>query len=445
MLGFVGGCSFEQSASGSSKEEAKESDDKQPEARTLVVVETPRRDVIREAVTLNGDLEALDRIELTATISERVRALHVKEGDAVKAGALLVEFDDRPQRFALQEAEQAHLEATENSASAALDEQESRHNEELKKLAFDKAEREYARLEKVLENARQKALTQEEIERKLHARDDSRLQWEVAKTARERAAVTTRLRKLAEDQAKIAVERKRYERSQTEIRSPLDGVVSLLEVRPGEFVSNGAVVAVIVNSRQLFTDVRLPQRTLPLLAPGKPVVIKTEVYPGVEFSGRVDVVHPTVDATEGTIKVRVVVDPDARLRPGMYASASLDLIVHENALLVPKRARLFDNDQSVLFVVRDGRAVRVPITVGLQNSRELEVLPLPVPGSDVLLLESDRVVVRGQSQLKDGMGVIVEGDPETPATPPAANAAAKAGEKATHDAADDATVGGAEG
>ncbi|MEM7168077.1 MAG: efflux RND transporter periplasmic adaptor subunit [Planctomycetota bacterium] len=433
----VGGCSFEM-PEGVAGKTVTEAEEEPEEARTLVVVEAPRRDVIRESVTLNGDLEALDMIELTSTVAERVRTLHAKEGDVVAAGALLVQFEDREQQFALREALQRHEEAKETSASAALDEREAGHTEELRKIAYEKAAREYARIEKVIAEGKQKALTQEEIEQKSYARDDARLQWEVARTAKERSAVTTRLRKLAEEQASIAVDKARHAQSQTAIRSPIDGVIALLEVRPGEFVSSGALVASVVSSKQLYTDVRLPQRTLPLLVPGKRVAIEAEVYPGVQFGGRVDVVHPTIDATEGTVKVRVMVDPDLRLRPGMYAAVSLDLLVHEDALLVPKRARLFENSESILFVAREGRAHRIPVQIGLQNSRELEVLP-NAAAKDALR-DDDQIIVRGQSQLKDGMAVVIEGEAEAEAVE-----SDDAGDDPEATAADGETAEGREG
>jgi hypothetical protein len=101
------------------------------------------------------------------------------------------------------------------------------------------------------------------------------------------------------------------------------------------------------------------------------------------------------------------------------------------ALLVPKRARLFEGNRSHLFVVREDRAVRLEIDVGLLTEGEVEVLP-----ASSGLLPDDLVIVRGQSRLRDGEAVAIavsseegevpaEGAPaEEKETPPAGSAPA---------------------
>lgn len=419
LLGLpLTGCDFSVSApqeSESSTAEAKEKPEKK-QAPALVEVVTPVRATIRDSLTLSGDLQAENWIDITSRVSEEVAEVAVREGDRVKKGALLIKLEDRELAFTAQEREQAHKEALERLRTSELDEIEQNQNEELRNLAFVKAEKEFKRFDQLLSTGKHRALTEEEFDAKRFAFDEARLSHESAKVAKKKAAVATRLSGIAVEQAKLAWERAKLDLARTEIRSPVDGAVAFLEVRPGEMVQSGALTCTVVNNTSLYCEVRVPQRHLSALEPGQPVKIETETFPGHGFAGRVDVIHPTIDPEQGTVKVRLAVeDPDRRLRPGIYIAAEIDLAVHQDALLVPKRARMFEGDESVIFVVRDDRAVRLAVPVGLQNAENIEVLP--AANGELPLTTRDAVITRGQNHLKDGVLVeIYDGAPQPAAS-----------------------------
>jgi membrane fusion protein (multidrug efflux system) len=165
-------------------------------------------------------------------------------------------------------------------------------------------------------------------------------------------------------------------------------------------------VASIVNRDELYTEIRVPQRRLPSLRVALPVEIRAETYPDLVFTGRVETIHPTVDANEGSVKVRVsVADPQALLRPGIYVSATVVLSERSDALLVPKRARVFEGNESVIFVIRDGKAVRLALSLGLQTADDLEVVARRGATGPAGLRDDDLIVVRGQTQVRDGSKV----------------------------------------
>jgi len=116
------------------------------------------------------------------------------------------------------------------------------------------------------------------------------------------------------------------------------------------------------------------------------------------FRGRVDRISPIVDPKSGTIKVTVALPDSGALRPGMYVDVQLVTAVHPQALLLPKRALVYDNDQIFVFRLHhDGEtetAERVLVEPVLEDETHIEV----ASG----LAEGDQVVTAGQAGLKDG-------------------------------------------
>ncbi|MEM7262054.1 MAG: efflux RND transporter periplasmic adaptor subunit [Planctomycetota bacterium] len=388
------------------------SNEEQPEEATPVEVVLPTRGRVEETITLSGDLSAANRADLTSQVSGVVLRVPAKEGIAVEKGALLIALDPSDVDLAVREKELAHRDAVARSQNAQLERTESEQTEAIRKLAFEKAQREFQRIESIVAGAQVSPLSEEEVDAKRFARDEAKAAWETAKLSRERAQVSAQLGEIAVDQAKAALDRAELNRSRTAIIAPFDGVVSFVEVRPGELVQTGTRVAEVVNPVDLYTEVRVPQRRMAAVEIGQPVSLVSETLPGNTFEGRVDTIHPTVDPTQGTVKVRIAIDdPTQVLRPGAYVSATIVLEARDNALLVPKRCRLFDGPESIVYVVREDRAVRVPITLGLQTATALEVIP-----EEGGLRPDDQLIVRGQTRVRPDVPVRID-DPNASASP----------------------------
>ena len=151
--------------------------------------------------------------------------------------------------------------------------------------------------------------------------------------------------------------------------------------------------------------------------------------PTAPSAAAVDRLSPVVDPASGTIKVTVAIPRQEGLRPGMYVDVQLVTDVHDDALLVPKRAVVYDDDQ--LFVYRMDPQAKTVERVYLKPLLESEQWIEPVEA----LAAGDRVVVAGQAGLKDGAKVRLAG--EKPAAEPAeAVADAAAPDDATAEAAE---------
>ncbi|MFQ5655291.1 MAG: efflux RND transporter periplasmic adaptor subunit, partial [Planctomycetota bacterium] len=376
-----------------------EAEEDRPSDATLVELARPRRGAVRESITLSGDLRALHSIDITSRVSGVVTRVAVQEGDRVSRGDLLIQLDDRELSLSSREQEVAHRDAVERQRSSKIEVSEARHNRDVMKIARDRAEKEFSRYEELLTETAPRPFSEEEFESKRFAFQQARISHEQAALAAERVEVQDSMAALSVERAKLAWDRALLDLSRAEIRSPIAGEVSFLEVRPGEMVQSGMRVAAVVNRERLYTEVRVPQRRMRELEIGQSVEIGVEIYPELTFGGAIEMIHPTVDPEGGTVKVRVAVeDPRSLLRPGIYVTATIILAVREQALLLPKRARIFEGKSSMVFVARDGKAVRIPVTPGQQTEEEFEVRGAERAG----ISEDDLVVVRGQTRLKDG-------------------------------------------
>jgi RND family efflux transporter MFP subunit len=135
--------------------------------------------------------------------------------------------------------------------------------------------------------------------------------------------------------------------------------------------------------------------------------LTAQALPGVAFPGTVDRVAPVIDPRSGTVKVTVRVPYREGLRPGMFLDVQLVTAVRQDALLLPKRALLVDQDQAWVYRLKtDGTVERLLVQPVLEDAIHVEVRPAPAGAG---LAPGDRVVIAGQAGLKPGAKVRVVG------------------------------------
>lgn len=209
-------------------------------------------------------------------------------------------------------------------------------------------------------------------------------------------------------QARLELRRLEDERGLGAVTSPIDGVVVSRAVERGEAISPGASLFEVADLSALEVDLFVPERHLSRLAEGLPVQISADGIGDGALTGRVERIAPTVDPRSGTVKVTVAlgdgrIDDSRRLRPGMYVRARIVLDTRPDAVLVPRRAVIYENDRPFAFRVRDGKAHKLALEVGYADRDQLEIRS-PVEAGDQL-------IVFGQRGLEDGAKVRVVDQP----------------------------------
>ncbi len=182
------------------------------------------------------------------------------------------------------------------------------------------------------------------------------------------------------------------------------GVDDVLTV--GDRVSAGTAVVTIIDISEIGLVGEVDETDVLLVAPGIPADVELDAAPGLRFEATVGTVDllPTA-STRGGVAYRIRLafhtpepGPDGRPpptpRPGMSAVAHLHVRTAVDAVAVPAAAVFTADGGDAVWLARDGRAVRQPVTVGVQGEDLVEILAGLQPG--------ERVVVSGTDRVTDG-------------------------------------------
>jgi membrane fusion protein (multidrug efflux system) len=345
-----------------SKADKKDGDGDEAEEPQAVPVEvaTLAAGPIEEVLRYSTNLEAEDDVAVFAEASRRVVELGVEEGRRVAKGQVLARLQDDEQRTRLAKVQSQ----------------------------YDNASREYER---------QKRLFRQELISEQAFND-----------------ATYELEQLA-----LALEEAERELSYTEVRAPISGTVTERLINLGDFVNVNQKLFHLVDFDSMVARVFVPEKDLRRIATGQPARITAPALGGDAIAGAVDRLAPVVDPQSGTVKVTVDVPPAGGLRPGLYVDVELVTAVRDDALLVPKRALVYDQDQIYVYRVGDSmKAERVFLETVLEDKAHV------VPAGGVAA--GDRVVIAGQAGLKDGIEVRLVGVPDAAPEPAAGTRAAEA-------------------
>jgi RND family efflux transporter MFP subunit len=206
--------------------------------------------------------------------------------------------------------------------------------------------------------------------------------------------------RLAHETARATVDQAREAEASRRVKSPITGTVSLRDIRFGEAVSPPKIAFQIVDLRALLVDVHLPEKDLARLRVGQEVRVLSELLEEGKAAGEVLRISPVIDASTGTVKVTIAIArEEQRVLPGMFVQVEIVVATHEDALLIPKVALVYDEGKSTVFRVEDGKAVRRLVRRGFAGAEQVEVLEGLAAG--------DEIVTAGQGLLQDGASVRV--------------------------------------
>lgn len=200
--------------------------------------------------------------------------------------------------------------------------------------------------------------------------------------------------------ARARLDRAKLDRERAVIVAPFDGTIDQVKVSPGERVSGGQEIGMILDLVNLRIDASVLEHDLPYIRTGGEATVTTAAAPGQAVQGRIAAILPLVDSTtragRAVINVRnpgISGGSGPLLRPGMYADVRLEATRLTNRTIVPQRAIIERDGRPLVFVVRDDRAQWVYIQPGRTNGFETEVLPdsvsgiIPLNRGDIVLID----------------------------------------------------------
>jgi membrane fusion protein, multidrug efflux system len=328
-----------------------------------------------EPVTIEatGSFQADESSDVAPETSGRVIATPVDVGQFVRAGAVLVRLQgvDAGLRVDASRATVARAEATLKLAQS--------QNE----LAQTTAQR-YAAL--------------------LATGDVSRTVADQARTQAETSTqnVNTALASLAEARAQLALAEKAV--ADVVVAAPFAGYISQRRVSLGEYVQPSTAVVTLLKIDPLRLQLTIPAVQAGRVAAGQKVSAKVDAFPERGFGGTITALNPAISAESRSFMVEArVPNPDATLKPGMFAVATIDQGSTERALLVPRAAVIEDVNTNSFRV----------FTIDDKLTAHLRVVQLAArqQGDTVRVLggvkEGERVATSGLAELYDGALVSV--------------------------------------
>jgi RND family efflux transporter MFP subunit len=196
--------------------------------------------------------------------------------------------------------------------------------------------------------------------------------------------------------------------SYSQIRSPIDGVVTDRPLYPGEMAAASTPIVTVMDISQVIAKAHIPQPEAALLKVGDKATI---TVPGESepVDARVTVVSPALDPNSTTVEVWVQAkNPDQRLKPGTSVQVSMLAQTIPDAVVIPATALLTGQDgtTSVMVVGADNRAHQKPVSVGIRQGDQVQI----TEG----LQAGDHVVASGAYGLPDNTQVTVAAQTEKP-------------------------------
>lgn len=341
----------------------------------VVVRRAERRELVQSVVTTGRVLPPAE-IKLAALVSGNVSSVNAGAGQSVTKGAVLVELDSREARASLGQAraslaranaEKRHV----SSVSAKVLDQSVAQS----KARLDDASRRHADNQALASTG---AIAKAELDRSATELSLARSEYASAQArakATEPGGAETATASAAIALAAAEVRAAEVRLDRTKLLSPVDGVVLERNVEPGDTVQPGTTLLLIAQTGMEELVVEPDEKNLALVALGQPAVASTEAFPDRIFPAKVSFIAPAVDPKRGTIEVRLEVrEPPKYLRPSMTVSVEIEVARKPDALVVDADwVRGLASEAPWLMVVRDGRAERANVVLGLRGDERVEI------------------------------------------------------------------------
>jgi membrane fusion protein (multidrug efflux system) len=295
-----------------------------------------------------GSLRSRQGVMLRPEVGGRVKQIFFNDGQRVRKGQLLVQFEDQLQQAQLSQAK----------AELSIAEANHKRNQEL--------------------------VTQNFISKR--SLDESGAALEVSR-------------------AKLALADATLQR--LKVLAPFDGITGLKQINVGDYLKDGADMVNIEDIDAVLVDFRLPERFQAKIRAGQKAQLTVDALPGRPFSAIVQAVDPLIEVNGRSVGVRGCIDNrQQQLRPGMFARVNAVFGVRDNALVIPEEAIIPQGGRTFVVKVVAGDkpevliSERVSVKVGLRQPGKVEILEGLAAG--------DTVVTAGHQRLqKDGTAVRV--------------------------------------
>ena len=341
-----------------------------------VVVDQVRPGNLIESVVASGHVETPFRVEIGSQITGTVEEVLVQQGERVHKGQPLISLESRESKAAVVQ------------AAGAVAQAEARMRQ-LDELTLPSAREALTQAEATLRNAQQTfdrtdALFKNGFATRA-ALDDIQKTLDVAR-AQKRAAefqVYTAspggsdyvMAQTLLNQAHANLDTAQSRLGYATISAPRDGVLITRNVERGAVVQPGKALLVLAPTGELQLVLQIDERNLGKIVLGQKAVASADAYPDRRFAAVISYINPGIDISRASVEVKLTVaDPPDYLRQDMTVSVDIEVAAKNDTLILPARS-VHDalSGEPWVLGLRDGRAVKRPVRLGLRGSSSIEI------------------------------------------------------------------------
>ncbi|WP_198953796.1 efflux RND transporter periplasmic adaptor subunit [Rhodopirellula sp. MGV] len=357
-----------------------------------------------------GRFDAINSVEIRSRVGGYLQSTHFEEGQMVSSGDLLAIIDPRPFRAEVNAA-RARLE----EANAGLKEAQSvlRQTEAEKADAEAQLSLATSRLERAQALARQRAISDEEVDVRRSETQQATASFEAANAKIESSKAAIATSEAAIETAKANLQLAELNLQYTEVRAPITGLISRRNVTEGNLISGGSETSTLlttivsVSPIHIYFDANEQEflKYVRLAKAGKressrnvknPVFVSLIDEQGYPHQGHMDFVDNQIDPNTGTMRGRAILpNDDGLLTPGLFAKVRLPGSGRYDAVMVPDAAIISDQSEKYVYVV-DGESTLHRQTVELGPiSHGLRIVRAGLDGSETVVTSGLQKIFEG--------------------------------------------------
>lgn len=352
----------------------------------VTVIEASRQDMVQSLVA-SGTVQAPNRVSISAQVTGAVADIPVAEGQAVKAGDVLVKLDDRDAQAQVRTAEAAVAQAEARlrqmdtslvpTAESSLDQA---------RAALVLAQKNFDRAAKLAAGGFATKSTIDDAKKALDVAQAQVRAAEVQVETNRQGGSDHLLNEALLAQAQSALESAKAKLAYYAITAPRDGTLLTRDVERGDTVQPGKALMTLSPAGATELVLEIDERNLALIQLGQKAIASADAFPNQSFDAVVSYINPAIDATRGSVEVKLTVPiPPPTLRQDMTVSVEIEVAKRSQALVVAP-ADLHDLRKAApyVLVVEDGRVRKRPVKVGVIGIDKVEITEGVEPGALVI-------------------------------------------------------------
>lgn len=343
-----------------------------------VGVASPVRQNLDIRLAYTADITPNQIVNIFSRVDGYIAKLHVDKGDFVRANQLLVEIDHTDYQHAVNQAK-ANLSA----AKARVAQQDAM----VRNAALT--------LDRMRALIKDQFVSQQDL-------DNAHVNFDAARAAQESLQAQV-------NQMEVALAQSETNLAYSYIRAPFAGHIAERNLDTGAYVSS-ATASTSTMSRGIMSLhdihtvrvlIEVVERDIPLVQVGQKAELRAEAYPDHIFEGTVTRIVQTLNRATRTMTIEVdLPNRDRRLKGGMFARVEILVGTHHQALQIPIDAVSRLEDTQYVYVVREGKARRVDVEIGVRSENRIEI----TKG----LTGDEQIIVSGKDLVHDGTPVQIE-------------------------------------